>query len=540
MLAITAGAARADVDERALLSAYAKARAAGSMGAAGRAAEGYAAVLALSPDNRLLAVRALSQALTAGNYALALSAARILESRETLAPDARLVLLAEALREKKWKAARAYIDQIAQDEVFAFMAPVLRAWVAQASGKGDPIAIIDAAGPDGLAAGYAAEHRPLLLIAEGKERQGVDELLAASDAAAGRNDRLRIAGAATLARNGKRAEALRLVAGDAPPLVAARNRIESRKPVAGAIDGAPAGVANFFTRVAVDLHAQDIDDLALVYARLASFLAPGNSETWLVTSAMLSDKGRHQEALAALANVPPHDPFAPSASDARVRLLAASGRKDEALAQADAAARGAGTVADWARLGDVLSDLERFEEAAGAYEKALDLRQKGALGQAEWALWLMHGGALERAGKWPQAKAALEKAYQLAPDQPLVLNYLGYAQLERRENIDQAMGLIQQASQLRPDSAEITDSLGWAHFLRGDLPAAIKLLERAVAGRPADVEINEHLGDAYYSAGRRYEARYAWKAALLNAEGEDAARLEAKIETGLTPGLASP
>jgi Flp pilus assembly protein TadD len=95
------------------------------------------------------------------------------------------------------------------------------------------------------------------------------------------------------------------------------------------------------------------------------------------------------------------------------------------------------------------------------------------------------------------------------------------------------MALVMQASRLQPDSAEITDSLGWAHYMRGNLPAAIQLLEKAVAGRPADVEINEHLGDAYYSAGRRYEARYAWRAALLHAEEEDAARLLAKIEVGL-------
>ena len=102
------------------------------------------------------------------------------------------------------------------------------------------------------------------------------------------------------------------------------------------------------------------------------------------------------------------------------------------------------------------------------------------------------------------------------------------------------MRLIAEASRLQPDSAEITDSLGWAHYLRGNLPQAIQLLEKAVVGQPADPAINEHLGDAYYSAGRRYEARYAWEAALIYAEDEDAARLRAKLETGLTPKLASP
>jgi Flp pilus assembly protein TadD len=155
-------------------------------------------------------------------------------------------------------------------------------------------------------------------------------------------------------------------------------------------------------------------------------------------------------------------------------------------------------------------------------------------------LWLLKGGALEQANRWPEAKAALQKAYELAPQQPLVLNYLGYAQLERRENVEASMALISEASRLQPDSAEITDSLGWAFYLRGNIPAAIPLLEKAAAARPDDAEINEHLGDAYYAAGRRYEARYAWQAALLGAETGDAERLRAKIDTGLTPKLAAP
>ena len=288
-------------------------------------------------------------------------------------------------------------------------------------------------------------------------------------------------------------------------------------------------------RVAIDLRAQDVDALALTYARLATFLAPGSSETWLVTSQLLADEEEHGDALAALANIAADDPFAPGAADNRIRLLATSGRTDEALAEALAAsAKADAAIADWTRLGDVYSELKRHQDAAAAYDRALDLaRAAGGADQSEWTLWLLKGGALERGGRWPEAKAALEQAYKRAPNQPLVLNYLGYAQLERGENIETAMSLVMQASKLQPDSAEITDSLGWAHYMRGNFPAAIQLLEKAVAGRPADVEINEHLGDAYYSAGRRYEARYAWRAALLHAEKEDAARLLAKIDAGL-------
>jgi Flp pilus assembly protein TadD len=250
---------------------------------------------------------------------------------------------------------------------------------------------------------------------------------------------------------------------------------------------------------------------------------------------------RPREALAALANIAPGDPFAATARDGRVKLLLAAGEKEQALQEAQSVAKaGSGSAGDWARLGDLYSELGRLEEAANAYSEAIARSKNGSAAGAEWTLWLLRGSALERAGKWPEARAALREAHKLAPEQPLVLNYLGYAQLERGENAEEAMRLIAEASKLQPDSAEITDSLGWAHYLRGNLREAIPLLERAAAGQPADAEINEHLGDAYYSAGRHFEARYAWQAALLQAEEEDAARIRGKIASGLAKALAKP
>jgi tetratricopeptide (TPR) repeat protein len=540
-LIVPAGAAQASREDLAVMRAYAQARAADNAGEAGRAAQGYAAALALMPDNEILAARVLAQALQAGDRPLAVHAARKLEKSGNLAPDARLLLFGEALAARNWKAARLQADGIAADEVFAFMAPVLRAWLAVETGKGNPLAILDAAKDNPLAASYAAEHRPFILIAQGDEQQGVGELLATAPGSGGRASRVRIAGAAELARKGKRDAALLLLQGDDEPVVAARRLLDARKPIPGAIGGAEAGLASFLVRIAIDLR-QNVAPVALSFARLATFLAPDNSETWIVTSQLLGARDHQAEGLAVLANVPAGDPFAGSVEDHRIALLVDAGNREQALAEAQRAVAGPNpTAADWTRLGDLNDQLKRLDEAAEAYGRALALVESGEAGQQAWTLHLLRGGALEQAGKWPEAKAALEAAYKLAPQQPIVLNYLGYAQLERRENIDEAMKLIALASKMQPDSAAINDSLGWAHYLRGNLPEAIALLERAVEGQPADPAINEHLGDAYYSAGRRYEARYAWQAALLHAEEEDdAGRLRAKIQAGLTPKLASP
>jgi tetratricopeptide (TPR) repeat protein len=532
--------ARASVEDRAALAAYVRARAADSIGSSDKAAEDYAAALSFAPENEILAARALSRALAAGDRSLALRAARSLDAAGKLAPDGRLLLLTEALRNRDWRAAGSQIDRIEKDEVFSFMAPMLRAWVAHGSRKGDPLALLGKAMEHPLAALYAAEHRPLLLLARGQRREGLAALapLLAEDER--RAVRLRIAAASLLARRGARTEALALLAGEGRALAAARGRLEAGRPLAGAVDGASAGVAELLLRMALDLNGQDVPQLALSFARLATFLEPGSSEAWLVTGELLAAQGEHRSALAALARVDAADPMAPLAAERRITLLVDSDRKDEALSEARAATEAEPAAVDrWAQLGDLLTGMKRHREAAEAYRRALTAH-RGGVDHPQWALWLLAGSALTQSGDWIAARTALEQAYKLAPQQAVVLNFLGYSQLERRENLVEAERLIREASKLQPDDPAITDSLGWVLYVRGDLPRAIELLERAARSEPADAAINEHLGDAYYSAGRRFEARYAWNAALTYAEGAAAARLQAKIAAGLKPELAAP
>ena len=504
-----------------------------------RATAGFGAALAAAPDNELIAGQALAHAVTAGNWDLALTAARVLERRNALLPDARFLLLAEALRTRDWRAARAQIDAVEREQIFAFTVPVLRAWLAFGSREGDPLAALDAAGSQGVAAGYAAEHRALLLLAMDRP-DASGELLRAARSAGARGSRLRIAGAAFLAGRGRREAALSLLEGNGPSIAAARNLIENDRPVPGAIAGVETGTAEALVRLALDLHGQDLSALGATFARVATRLAPDNSEAWMVAAELLARQERHQLAVGLLGNVGADDPFLATAREQRIRLLVDGGDTAGALALALAAANGrsAGRT-DWVRLGEVYSELGRRAESADAYGRALEARGEDDDSQAEWTLWLMRGGALDQADNWPAARGALQQAYRLAPEQPFVLNYLGYAQLVRRENVAEAERLIREAHRLAPDNAAITDSLGWALYLKGEYAEAIALLERAAEGEPADVEINEHLGDAYFAAGRRVEARFAWKAALVYAEGAAAARIGAKMETGLTRELAA-
>jgi Flp pilus assembly protein TadD len=153
---------------------------------------------------------------------------------------------------------------------------------------------------------------------------------------------------------------------------------------------------------------------------------------------------------------------------------------------------------------------------------------------------LLQASALEDANRWPESRQALGAALALAPNEPLILNFLGYAKLERGEDLDAAEAMIRKASELDPENASITDSLGWALFKRGRTKEAVDILTRAAKGDPAQAEIHEHLGDALYKLGNRYEARYAWQAALVTADDDIAGRVKAKIDTGLTAATAAP
>jgi tetratricopeptide (TPR) repeat protein len=293
--------------------------------------------------------------------------------------------------------------------------------------------------------------------------------------------------------------------------------------------------------MAVDLNRLNNRSLPVAMVQVARYADPRNSAGAVLLALLLDGQGRVGEALDVLRTVSDGDALAVQARDTAARILVDEKRFDEALALARAAAseRDAG-VGDLARLGDVLAGSERFNEAADAYGRAIAFAKAQGLNSELWPLHLLRATALEEADRWPEAKQELQAALALAPDQPLILNFLGYAKLERGEDLDSAEAMIRKASALAPDDASITDSLGWALYKRGRYADAIETLQRAAAKDPGQPEIHEHLGDALYASGRRYEARFAWNAALITAEDEIAARIRLKLDSGLTPATAAP
>jgi tetratricopeptide (TPR) repeat protein len=319
--------------------------------------------------------------------------------------------------------------------------------------------------------------------------------------------------------------------------VLARKQAE---PVLPLIDTAEAGLAEALFNLASVVNQPETIDLALLYARCALQLRPDLALARLLLSDVLSAQNKPEESLAVLAEFRPNSPYLWSARLRVAANLEMLDRTEEALTQlkemsAEAPMRAGADM----QLGDLLRVKKRFTEAVDAYDEAI--RRLQAAGMPErWSLFYSRGIALERSGQWKPSEADLLHALELKPDQPLVLNYLGYSWIDRGENLERGLKMIEKAVELRPEDGYIVDSLGWAHYRLGDYSSAVQYLEKAIELVPEDPTINDHLGDAYWQSGRPNEARFQWRRALqFGPEADEIKPIEAKLDQGLvTPARA--
>src|SRR5271169_2627011 len=309
------------------------------------------------------------------------------------------------------------------------------------------------------------------------------------------------------------------------------------KPVgipAPLIGSAEDGLAEALFDLASVVNQPETTDLALLYVRCALDLRPHLAVAQLLLADILSGENKPQESLGVLAAIPGTSLYSWSARLRIAANLETLDRVDEAVAELRAmAAKEPGRASAQIQLGDLLRGRKRFSEAAGAYNEAIR-RLKAAGTAPHWALYYSRGIASERSGQWPLAEADLEHALELKPDQPLVLNYLGYSWIDRGEKLKHGLQMIEKAVALRPEDGYVVDSLGWAHYRLGDYASAVQYLEKALELVPDDPTINDHLGDAYWKSGRTTEARYQWRQALqFKPDKEDIKPIEAKLDSGL-------
>lgn len=507
----------------------------------GRSADLLAAIAQAEPNEPDIARKALGEALGAGRMDLALKIARATPAAK-LASDARLLLVADALRRRQTDQALAWLKVSGDNGDLSFLVPLVNAWAA--ADRGDltrALATIDEIPLNSLLGPLRGEQRSFILLKFRRTADAEPYARRVIGAAGPREGHLRIALADGFLAAGDRARAIAMVEGPNAAAAAVRARIAAGRGANEQVDTAAKALSEALTAFGGDLARLQRSAAPIGLVQVARFANPANSSATALLALLLDTQRRSDEALGLLGSVRQDDPLIAQVRDIQVKILNDSKRFNEAyaIAATAAAAPGAGP-GDYSRLGDVFSAMNRDGEAADAYGRAVAAERAQGPNSDLWTLLLLRASALEEAGRWPEAKQALEEGLAVAPDQPLLLNFLGYAKLERHEDMDAAEAMIRKASELAPDDASITDSLGWAEFKRGKVEDAIATLQRAAEKDPDQAEIHEHLGDALYKSGRRFEARYAWSASLITAEDDIAARVRAKLANGMSEANAAP
>ncbi|KQP96408.1 tetratricopeptide repeat protein [Methylobacterium sp. Leaf117] len=325
----------------------------------------------------------------------------------------------------------------------------------------------------------------------------------------------------------------------------ALTKLKEGKPLTRLVNTAQEGAGEVLYGLGSAGSTQGDELPAVVYLRLALYLAPEHALARLTLADLLDRMKQTDRANEAYAQIPTTSPLRLNA-DVQVGLnLEQMGKGEEAIAHLDAAMKAhPDDIEVITALGNVQRSRKKYEEAAETYSRAIALIGDRPASNY-WTTFYFRGTAYERAKQWPKAEADLKKALELVPaSQPgaraQVLNYLAYSWVDQNMNIDEAFTMLKQAVDAAPRDGMIIDSLGWAYFRLGRWDDAVRELEKAIELKPGDPTINDHLGDAYWRAGRRLEGKFQWQHAKdLNPEPDELEKINAKLKDGL-PELEKP
>ncbi|MBO0735217.1 MAG: tetratricopeptide repeat protein [Alphaproteobacteria bacterium] len=551
ILAAGASAAAPNIEkptppEEAPFGAYLAGRHAQQMRDYPAAASWFEDALRADPESPELITRTFLMDASVGEFNRARTLAKSELKLDSTDAVAELVLLMDRIKAGDKQAALKLAEKLPGDGVHRFIGPLARAWTRMALGDvdGADAALQELDKFNGFA---PLKYYQLALIYDFAGRADVAEenFKKTLEASGQLNWRLTDAMANFYQRHGRNDEAQKLYqrfikenAGS--ELAESVINKQPAKPPRPLVGSAEQGFAEALFDLASIVNQPETLDLALLYARCAVELRPDLTLGKLLLSDVLSAQSKPEQSLDILAGVPKTSPYWWAARLRRAASLAMLDRTDEAIALLKAmAAEEPGRAGADMQLGDLLRAKKQFNEAVGAYDEAIQRFQAAGMPE-RWSLFYSRGIALERSGQWQRAEADLLHALQLKPDQPLVLNYLGYSWIDRGENLQRGLKMIEKAVELRPEDGYIVDSLGWAHYRLGDYSSAVKYLEKAIELVPEDPTINDHLGDAYWHNGRPIEARYQWRRALQFGPQEDEIKpIQAKLDGGSVPPAGS-
>ncbi|EJL57783.1 MULTISPECIES: tetratricopeptide repeat protein [unclassified Rhizobium] len=511
------------------------------------AIELYKKALQIEPGNPEIRQRLMISLLLNGDIKDGVKYANDLKGDPTVERITTIVRSMDAIRRGEYKTAESLLKYTGPNDLDRMMNDLLAAWARVGAGRGkDALAMVQKMkGPDwvGIFKSYNAGAIAIVNGDVRAARQNLNDAVLDRDGGATAPDtfmRAVMALARLEASQGNKQKALDAISvGDNllpnyAPLNALRQSIEKGEKQEQQIQTAKQGAAGVLFSIGGALNRDGAEDIVSLYLQTAKTLDPDSADTLVMLGGIAEKQEQMDRAIALYKQVPETSPMR-RISELQLGLaLAQGGKVEEARKHLQSLiASDPKDVRSYLAYGSVLSDAKDYAAMADNYDKAVEVL--GPLpGKGAWTVFFQRGIAYERLKKWDQAEPNFRKALELNPDQPQVLNYLGYSWIDMNRNLDEGLGMIKKAVDLRPDDGYIIDSLGWAYFRLNRFDDAVEELEKAAQIKAGDATINDHLGDAYWRVGRKLEAVYQWNRALgSEPEASEIPKIKEKIANGL-------
>ena len=502
------------------------------------AATYFRETLRADPRNPELIDRAFAAALANGNMEDAFQLADRLLMRDPNNSLARLTAAVRAIADGQYAVARVQLAGGEAGRAHDVTTTLLTAWSFAGLNDGkDALTTLDRI-RDASFAVFRDYHAGLIADLTGNAPEAVKRLKAAYD---GEKNTLRLADAYAryLARHGDRDGAKQIYESFAqilphhPIVEGALADLAAGRSLDPIVRNAKDGAAEVLYGLGGAGSRQGDELAALIYLRLALYLRPDHALAAVTVADLYEQLKQSQSAIDAYEMVPSASPMRASANIQAGLSLEALGRSAEATKRLqEIVAADPKDIDALSALGGLQRSAKNFADAAQTYDKAIALLDKPD--RSNWTLFYFRAICFERTKQWPKAEADFKKALELFPDQPLVLNYLGYSWVDQGVNLDEAFKMLRRAVDLRPTDGYVVDSLGWANFKLGHYEEATRELEKAIELKPADPVVNDHLGDAYWRMGRKLDAHFQWNHARdMGPEPEDLPAILKKIDSGL-------
>ncbi|KOF15956.1 hypothetical protein AC244_21315 [Ensifer adhaerens] len=509
----------------------------------------YRIALQFEPNNNEVKQRLMITLLMAGKFDDGAKIAEQLKSDPAVERITTVIRAIEAIRKREYRNAQKLLNYEGPNDLDRLMNGLLSAWAKFGQGKPkEALAQVNGLeGPDWFRV-FKNYHAGAIAIASGDKAAARtklnDAILDREGGSAAPDTFMRAVEALARfeAREGNKQKALDTIAvgenmvNNYTPLEALRKNIETGIPQEQQVKNASQGAAAVLFSIGGALNRDGAEDIVSLYLQTARRLDPESADILVMLAGIAENLKKPKEAIELYQSVPETSPMR-RLSELQLGLsLASIGKVDEAKKHLKALIDvDPKNIRNYLAYGSVLSDAKDYKEMGELYDRAVD-----AIGpvpkRGDWTVFFQRGIAYERQKLWDKAEPSFRKALELNPDQPQVLNYLGYSWVDMNINLEEGLDMIRKAVELKPDDGYIVDSLGWAYFRMNRFDDAVVELEKAAELMAGDPTINDHLGDAYWRVGRKLEAVFQWTQTLeLKPEEAEIPKIKAKIENGLPP-----